>query len=279
MRDYPLLDTLLLKSYSPQIILGEGIAFGTQKQVFFGDSTEDVLSCLGTPDQIFYKKHDKLKIFSKLQQTKNGSWRSNIPNSADNGHGRDTYAVPNSHPSTSIDYFYNYFGLGIDLFFQGDTHQVKKIILHTNFCGSKDFNVYSRCNFFIPYREFFRVNGKATPQQFVHQKKVLLDCNTNLEEIDYKDEDSPQENQRSRGVSLVSGITIHEDDIAHLKSISPMTNFSDIRDNLTGIHCGQPVTHHSTSKENPFGGTEFYPFKHCIFEVLSNNQINSVTLF
>jgi len=298
--------------YSPQVILGKGIAFGTQKRIFFGDTTQDVLSCLGTPDQVYYKKHDKLRIFSKNRhQSRSGGGgartRSSGISSSHQG-GINSPQTSSSGPSstsettssTSIDYFYNYFGLGIDILFRGDTHQVRKIVLHTNFCGSKDFNVYSRCNFFIPYREFYRINCRPIPEHFEHQKRILVDLvdsstmasspsmgGSGLSDSGssgqsvHEDENSRTSNQTtsSGGVNFGSGVTVHDDDIYHLKSISPMSKFTEIIHNLPEIHCGQPVANHSTSKDNPFGGTEFYPFKSCIFEVLSNKRINSVTLF
>lgn len=55
----------------------------------------------------------------------------------------------------NADYFYNYFTLGIDILFNGDTHRVKKFLLHTNFPGHYNFNIYYRCDFTIrpPFRK------------------------------------------------------------------------------------------------------------------------------
>lgn len=91
--------------------------------VKFGDFSQDVLAELGNPDRIHYKSEDKMKIH--LGQ--NGGYVT--------------------------DYFYNYFNLGVDLLFDGKTHQVKKFILHTNYPGHYDFSVYNRCEFRIsvPY--------------------------------------------------------------------------------------------------------------------------------
>ena len=43
------------------------------------------------------------------------------------------------------DYFYNYFTLGIDILFDGSKHSVKKFVLHSNYPGHYDFNIYYRC--------------------------------------------------------------------------------------------------------------------------------------
>ena len=42
------------------------------------------------------------------------------------------------------DYFYNYFTLGIDILFDGKTHTVTKLVLHNNYPGHYDFNIYYR---------------------------------------------------------------------------------------------------------------------------------------
>jgi len=42
-----------------------------------------------------------------------------------------------------LDYFFNYFDLGIDILFDGVTNVVKKFILHTNFPSHYDFNRYA----------------------------------------------------------------------------------------------------------------------------------------
>jgi len=89
--------------------------------LYFGSSTQDVLSLLGPPSQVYFKQEDKLKIHS---------------------------AGPYAGTSCS-DYFYNYFVLGIDILFDMNTHVIKKFILHTNFPCHYDFYRYIKCNFEI----------------------------------------------------------------------------------------------------------------------------------
>nr|CAG4641727.1 EOG090X06XP [Eurycercus lamellatus] len=87
----------------------------------FGASAEDVLTLLGTPSRVFYKDEDKMRIHS-----------------------------PQAHrraPTPFSDYFYNYFTLGMDALFDGKYHRLKKLILHTNYPGHYNFNMYHRCNF------------------------------------------------------------------------------------------------------------------------------------
>ncbi|KAK2187623.1 hypothetical protein NP493_159g00036 [Ridgeia piscesae] len=95
-----------------------------ERIVHFGDSCEDVVSSLGCPSKIFYKAEDKMKI-----------------------HSPDAHRLVKSRCS---DYFYNYITLGVDILFDARVHRVKKFILHTNFPGHYDFNMYYRCVFRIP---------------------------------------------------------------------------------------------------------------------------------
>jgi hypothetical protein len=51
------------------------------------------------------------------------------------------------------DYFFNYFDLGIDVFFDGHTHKVKKLVLHTNLITKSDFGRYRKCHFQLRAKE------------------------------------------------------------------------------------------------------------------------------
>uniref|UniRef100_T1IM16 Uncharacterized protein n=1 Tax=Strigamia maritima TaxID=126957 RepID=T1IM16_STRMM len=93
------------------------------RTIRFGDSCEDVTGTLGAPSKVFYKAEDKMKIHS-----------------------------PNAHKlvtSQSSDCFFNYFTLGLDILFDAKTHLIKKFILHTNYPGHYNFNMYYRCDFKI----------------------------------------------------------------------------------------------------------------------------------
>lgn len=60
--------------------------YPTPREIYFGDSVQDVISAVGAPARIFYKAEDKMKIHS-----------------------------PNAHKKAATqksDYFYNYFTLG-----------------------------------------------------------------------------------------------------------------------------------------------------------------------
>ncbi|XP_037950161.1 UPF0183 protein CG7083 [Teleopsis dalmanni] len=91
------------------------------KEVLFGDSCQDVAMNLGAPNRIFFKSEDKMKIHSSNVNRQAQSKRSDI--------------------------FFNYFTLGIDVLFDARTQQCKKFILHTNYPGHFNFNMYHRCEF------------------------------------------------------------------------------------------------------------------------------------
>ncbi|XP_076470414.1 phagosome assembly factor 1-like [Babylonia areolata] len=95
-----------------------------EKEVLFGHSCQEVMSNLGAPSKVFFKSEDKMKI-----------------------HSASAHKRPDS---STADYFYNYFTLGLDILFDAVTHRVKKFILHTNYPGHYTFNIYCRCEFQLP---------------------------------------------------------------------------------------------------------------------------------
>ncbi|GFS16241.1 UPF0183 protein C16orf70-like protein [Elysia marginata] len=95
-----------------------------ERIVRFGDSVQDVVSALGCPSRQFFKSEDKMKIH-----------------------------LPDAHKhvrAESADYFFNYFTMGVDILFDAVTHTVKKFVLHTNYPGEYNFNIYCRCVFKLP---------------------------------------------------------------------------------------------------------------------------------
>jgi len=90
--------------------------------IYFGASCQAVAGALGAPSRIFYKSEDKMKI-------------------------HNVYA---RKATTRSDYFFNYFTLGLDILFDAKTQRAKKFVLHTNFPGHYNFNMYHRCEFELP---------------------------------------------------------------------------------------------------------------------------------
>ncbi|XP_055374330.1 PHAF1 protein CG7083 [Condylostylus longicornis] len=91
------------------------------REILFGDTCQDVSTNLGSPNKIFFKSEDKMKIHSPSAHRRAQTKRSDI--------------------------FFNYFTLGIDVLFDAITQRCKKIILHTNYPGHYNFNMYHRCEF------------------------------------------------------------------------------------------------------------------------------------
>eukprot|EP01018_Ginkgo_biloba_P013464 Gb_08290 [translate_table: standard] len=120
----------------------------------FGASPQDVWSELGRPCGIHQKQVDQMVIHS----------------------------ASDPRPRTTLcgDYFYNYFARGLDILFDGQTHKIKKFVLHTNFPGHADFNSYIKCNFVIHCPQSDAQNDEnvydrcITPNTKWHQVKELL---------------------------------------------------------------------------------------------------------
>ncbi|CAB0039930.1 unnamed protein product [Trichogramma brassicae] len=112
---------LFTEGSSSSRVLLEPKKINLTKEVWFGDTCEDVLSALGAPSRVFFKAEDKMRIHS-----------------------------PHAHKRDKIrrsDFFYNYFTLGLDILFDAKTQCVKKFVLHTNYPGHYNFNMYHRCEF------------------------------------------------------------------------------------------------------------------------------------
>ncbi|KAG5534594.1 hypothetical protein RHGRI_022645 [Rhododendron griersonianum] len=140
--------------------LGEELWFTIGGQhIPFGASPQDVWTELGRPCGIHQKQVDQMVIHS----------------------------ASDPRPRTTLcgDYFYNYFSRGLDILFDGQTHKIKKFVLHTNFPGHADFNSYIKCNFSIYSSDFGgsfhrEVNPSKhciTPSTKWEQvKEILGDC-------------------------------------------------------------------------------------------------------
>ncbi|KAL5477986.1 hypothetical protein EMCRGX_G024858 [Ephydatia muelleri] len=107
-----------------------------ERIVRFGDSPQAISLELGAPSKLFFKQEDKVWLRSKV-----GSCHSNPP--------QMRIHSPPPHPNKSSDYFFNYLTLGLDILFDATTHKAKKFILHTNYPGHYDFNIYHRCLFLV----------------------------------------------------------------------------------------------------------------------------------
>uniref|UniRef100_A0A7C9D597 Uncharacterized protein n=1 Tax=Opuntia streptacantha TaxID=393608 RepID=A0A7C9D597_OPUST len=139
--------------------LGEELWFSVGGQrIPFGASPQDVWTELGRPCGIHQKQVDQMVIHS----------------------------ASDPRPRTTLcgDYFYNYFTRGLDILFDGQTHRIKKFVLHTNYPGHPDFNSYIKCNFVIhcsdlggSFPDVSNGNHCLTPSTKWEQvKEILGDC-------------------------------------------------------------------------------------------------------
>lgn len=99
--------------------------------VHFDDTCQDVLSVIGSPNNVYYKTDDKIKIHNPS------------PTNSSNQRSQD-----------KSDFYYNYVNFGMDILFDGQSHTVKKFILHTNFPCHYLFDSYFPCNFELLVRNY-----------------------------------------------------------------------------------------------------------------------------
>jgi hypothetical protein len=69
------------------------------------------------------------------------------PGAAGGGGGGGAAAGGGGGSHCQDDYFFNYLSLGIDVMFDGVAHTVVKLVLHGNFPGHSDFNCWTRCHY------------------------------------------------------------------------------------------------------------------------------------
>jgi hypothetical protein len=64
-------------------------------------------------------------------------------------HAAHAFGSVTAQPIIYPSFYYNYFRYGFDLFIDGQTQRLRKIVVHTNLPGHPDFCVYTKCPFFI----------------------------------------------------------------------------------------------------------------------------------
>ncbi|KAN0062202.1 hypothetical protein ACQY0O_005383 [Thecaphora frezii] len=116
---------------------------------------QDAMCDLGTPQRIFYKEDDRMRIHAT----------GGTPRLSPDGRDGDAAEVEDREEPSQDDgspFFYNYFDLGIDLLFSSDAAvassteaahaamatgqaRLEKIICHTNVAGDALFQRYNRC--------------------------------------------------------------------------------------------------------------------------------------
>lgn len=174
----------------------------------------DVVSNLGSPNRVFFKSEDKMKIHSPSSHRRVQTKRS--------------------------DFFFNYFTLGLDILFDARTQRCKKIILHTNYPGHYNFNMYHRCEFQL----------QLAADKWVDSFQCNTDNNVSNVSVRHRLIDGDNEKQ-----SVI---------------VSAYSKWDSISSRLAPAE--RPVVLHragSTNTANPFGSTFCYGYQDIIFEVIT----------
>lgn len=213
----------------------EATKLDIERDILLGDCAQDVAAALGAPAKVFFKSEDKMRIHS--------------PN------------VNRRVAATRSDYFFNYFTLGIDILFDARTHRAKKLVLHTNYPGHYNFNMYQRCEFTVPLSTPSSNRQNTNPsvdQQQTPSANELVDVNH-----DHDDSDSAGGN-----------------DDSDMFEVTAYCRWDTVCGRLRPSE--RPVVLNrasSTNTTNPFGSTFCYGYQDIIFEVMPNNYIASLSLY
>ncbi|KAJ6678728.1 UPF0183 PROTEIN C16ORF70 [Salix viminalis] len=135
--------------------LGEELYFSTGGQhIPFGASPQDVWTELGHPCGIHQKQLSGLT-----------KWSFTL-----------LLTLAQGQPFVEITSTIT-FTRGLDILFDGQTHRIKKFVLHTNYPGHADFNLYIKCNFVIQGSDLDNSKQSITPSTKWDQvKEILGDC-------------------------------------------------------------------------------------------------------
>lgn len=163
-----------------EVFIGMGIKLyqspqSAPKSIYFGDELDYVLSILKNPQKVF-----PLPLADS--QGKGMIYRWN----------------------KAADMVLNYFTYGFDIVINGETHQVKKFILHSNLPSHPLFNFYDRCMFFIANPEVIskskeenkekqevkeiQITEKLFGKGFINSQSQWIQIKEQLKEGDWQDE-------------------------------------------------------------------------------------------
>ena len=228
----------------------------------FHHSIQDVLLDLGPPDSITWKNDEKMRIHDHhnhqhptIQQQHTTTIHT--ANTTNTNH----HTTPH-HPHSSSNggglgdsFFFNYYGLGLDLLMEGRQGRVVKFVLHGNWMGSREFAQYSKCDYMllIPHSA-----TSAAPH-----------CT------------APSSDVGSGGSGSGGGGAL-----VPLACVGCNARWSDVQRLL--MECGCEVSRgmlngagggEKGTPRSPFGGTMYYAARGVLFEVLKVGYLQTVTLF
>ncbi|KAI8929002.1 hypothetical protein BC831DRAFT_445968 [Entophlyctis helioformis] len=232
-------------TYFERVVIKPG--FGLQfpdrgGQVCLQATCQDVLGEMGRPEDVTTKQRDKMGIHR-------------------NGSGEQ------GPLSTNPDYVWNYFSMGIDMVFDGTTHRVKKMILHSNMLGHHHVNLYARCNFEISSGT--AGTGSASASASAPASASALGSSTA----------SPSNGTFANAASRNVGSSSKAMGSKHTAStpLDLTAKWDKVQEQL-GKPLGPPVIFNPSPNHNPFGSTSYYAIGHMVFEIMKNGYMASVMI-
>lgn len=195
---------------------------------------------------------------------------------------RETFGGSSSNQQQDLDYFYNYFSLGIDLLFDGKRHVVKQAILHANLVPHAQFNVYAKCLFTIKFQLKARKKSSATAvaaPPAPTPSKVHHMLPSSFEELLMGTSNSSNSSSKNAAPQAPTPATT-----ATTKSAKDLERLIHCDDKWTAIankldlQNDQPMVHEPP--EQPFGPCLLYATKRTVFEIDQQSQhIATFTVF
>ena len=238
----------LSSSHSVQAHINRGLYLASRSLWLpFHHSIQDVLLDLGPPDSITWKNDEKMRIYASPPQHNS--------NHHDHHNQHHTSTPHNPHMphhnggGVGDSFFFNYYGLGLDLLMEGRRGRVVKFVLHGNWMGSREFAQYDKCDFML----LLRHNGAAAA--------------------------------RGTAVGETTGGG-GDGSLVPLACVGCNARWPDVQRLLTD--CGCDVSRgmlngggggEKGAARSPFGGTMYYAARGVLFEVLKAGYLQTVTLF
>ncbi|CAK9105155.1 unnamed protein product [Durusdinium trenchii] len=228
-------------SVVPELLEAVGVLPGVGVQLQgrklrFGAMPQDVVSDFGPPQQVCIKDVDAFRIHSTRTPAK----------------------------SPDVDYYYNYFYLGLDALFDGETHSLQKIVLHVNPPTHERFSRYTRCFFELLLDKKGEAEGASAGD-------VLL--GEVCEESEPDDLESHPD--------TIEKETVDSTERPDAVRIDVRWQWADIEEALCrvgGLAKSKPLVMDQEGYTS-FGSTYFYGFPGLVFEVMQNGYLASLTVF
>ncbi|ANB15974.1 hypothetical protein AWJ20_3623 [Sugiyamaella lignohabitans] len=208
---------------------------------------QSAIMTLGPPSERIFKQDSRLSIHNPDISFD----EDDIVGTTGTNNRRRVLSELSSRANTDL--FFNYFELGFDLCFDTSLPNptVKKIIIHGNVPSSLSFQVYNRCRWllFPPSNR----NGNSS------QGSPLPPVSSETPFTEFYNQFVP-EGTNTPPMSMMLNRTIE----------SPGSSVELV---------GEDDINHSAADEDDWGATQLYGCPRCIFEVLKNGAVSSLTIF